>query len=302
LSGVKGWVSPMKRFWISLIAAGVLAVAAFAPAAAQNIFSVPLDDVDDSGVTGGASIRGVDEGVEITVFISAGDEGGVHPVHVHDGTCDDLGDVAWPLEDIEDGESVTVLDDITLGDIMTGEYAINAHQSEDEMDVNVMCGNVPAVEGLAPDEDDDAAEEDDDAATDDEDDAVTDDDDDAVADDDDDAVADDDDDAVTDDDDDAVTDDDDDAVTDDDDAVTDDEDDAVTDDEDDAVTDDEDDAVTDDTDEVTEEDDAADDAEDIVPATGGVGMNAEGAVLLMTLLSGGALGGGLLLRRRVSQA
>jgi hypothetical protein len=258
----------MKRIWISLIAAGLLTIAAIAPAAGQNIFSVPLDDVDESGITGGSSIRGVDDGVEITVYITAGDEGGVHPVHIHDGTCDDLGDVAWPLEDIEDGESVTMLEDVTLGDLMTGEYAINAHQSEDEMDVNVMCGNIPAIEGLAPDEDDDAAEEDDDAAADDED----------AATDDDDAVAEDDDDAAMDDDDDAVAEADDEAMDDDEDMVEEDDDAAMDDDE------------------------IADDSEEIVPAAGGAGMNPESAVILMTLLSGAALGGGLLVRRRFSQA
>jgi hypothetical protein len=259
----------MKRLWISLIAAGLLTVAAIAPAAGQNIFSVPLDSVDDSGVTGGASIRGVDEGVEITIFISEGDEDGVHPVHVHDGTCDDLGDVAYPLEDIEGGESVTTLEDVTLADLMTGEYAINAHQSEDDMETYVMCGNIPEVEGLAAD-DDEAADDEDDAVVDDEDDDMVDDEDDAV-----------------------VDDEDDDMVDDEDDAVVDDEDDAVTDDEDDAVVDDEDDAVTD--------DEETDDAEDLVPATGGEGMGAEGAVILMTVLGGAVLGTGLLVRRRFAQ-
>jgi hypothetical protein len=125
---------------------------------------------------------------------------------------------------------------------MTGEYAINAHLSEDEMDVYVMCGNVPAVEGLAPDDDD--AAEDDDAATDDEDDAVEED--------------------------------------------------------DDAAMDDEDDAAEED-DAATEDDDEADDTEDLVPATGGAGMGAESAVILMTVLGGAALGTGLLVRRRFAQ-
>lgn len=257
----------MKRIWISLIAAGLLTIAAIAPAAGQNIFSVALDDVDDSGVSGGASVRGVDEGVEITVFISQGDEGGVHPVHVHDGTCDDLGDVAYPLENIEDGESVTVIEDISLGDIMTGEYAINAHLSEDEMDTYVMCGNVPAVEGLSSSDDDDAAEdEDEDAAE--EDDEAAEDDDEAAEDDD--EAAEDDDEAAEDEGDDAAEEDDNEAAEDDDDASE-------------------------------EEDEDEEETEDLVPATGGEGMGAESAVILMTVLGGAALGTGLLVRRRFAQ-
>ncbi len=178
----------MKRIWISLVAAGLLTVAMFAPATGQSIFSVPLDEADDSGIHGGASIRGVDGQVEVTVFISEGDTDGVHPVHIHDGTCDDLGGVAYPLEDIVDGESVTTLEDLELADIMTGEYAINAHMSEDDMGTHVMCGNIPAVEGLAPADDDDAVEEDDEVVEEDdevveEDDEVVEEEDDAVVDD-----------------------------------------------------------------------------------------------------------------------
>jgi hypothetical protein len=248
----------MRRIWISLVAAGLLTIAAIAPAAGQNIFSVPLDSVDDSGVTGGASIRGVDEGVEITVFISAGDEGGVHPVNIYEGTCAELGEVSQELESIEEGQSVTTIDG-GLGDIMTGEYAIAVGASEDDPETHVMCGNIPAVEGLAPADDDDAAEEDDEAVED-EDDAVEEDDD---------------------------------AVAEDDDAAMDDEEDAdVADDED--MVDEEDDAAT-------EEDDEIDDTEEMVPAAGGAGMNTESAVALMTVLSGAALGTGLLVRRRFSQ-
>jgi hypothetical protein len=255
----------MKRIWISLIAAGLLTIAAIAPAAGQNIFSVPLDSVDDSGVTGGASIRGVDEGVEITVFISAGDEGGVHPVNIYEGTCAELGEVTEELENIEDGESVTTIDS-TLGDIMTGEYAIAVGASEDDAETHVMCGNIPAVEGLAPADDDDAAEEDDEAAVDDEDDAAVEDD----------------------------------AVEEDDDAVAEDDDAAMDDEEDVDVADDED-MVEEEDDAAMEEDDEIDDTEEMVPAAGGAGMNTGSAVALMTVLSGAALGTGLLVRRRFSQ-
>lgn len=138
-------------------------IAAIAPAAGQSIFSVPLDDVDDSGISGGASIRGVDGQVEITVFISQGDDSGVHPVHVHEGTCEELGDVAYPLENISEGESVTTLD-LELSELMTGDYAINAHASEDDLATHVMCGNIPAIEGLGSGDEEESSDEGDDAS------------------------------------------------------------------------------------------------------------------------------------------
>jgi hypothetical protein len=50
------------------------------------------------------------------------------------------------------------------------------------------------------------------------------------------------------------------------------------------------------------DDEETDDTEDLVPATGGSGMSAEAAVVMMSLLGGAALGTGLLVRRRFSQA
>jgi hypothetical protein len=189
----------MKRFWISLIAASLIAIAAIAPAAADShTLTIDLDEVNGSGVSGTATLTEEDGQTMVEIELDGTPEDGVHPAHIHAGTCDDLGDVVFPLEDVVDGTSESTVE-ATLDVILADQHAINVHLSADEMDVYVACGNI----------------EDDDAVVDDDDDAVVDDDDDAVVDDDDDAVVDDDDDAVVDDDDDAVVDDTDDAVVDD---------------------------------------------------------------------------------------
>lgn len=262
----------MKRFWISMIAAGLLTIAAIAPAAAdEHSMTIDLDEVDGSGVSGTATMTETDGETTVSIELDGTPEDGVHPVHIHAGTCDDLGDVVFPLEDVVDGMSESTVE-ASIDDIMAADHAINVHLSEDEMDVYVACGNIGTG-----DEEDDAVMDDD---------AVAEDDDDAAMDDDDDAVAEDDDDAVMDDDDDAVAEDDDAAVEDDDAAVTDD---------DDAE-------AADDADAIAEEDDAADDAEDLVPATGGVaGFGAEAGILMMTLAAGLTLGAGVLIRRRSLQ-
>ncbi|TVR75444.1 MAG: hypothetical protein EA415_03850 [Sphaerobacteraceae bacterium] len=246
----------MKRFWISMIAAGLLTIAAIAPAAAdEHSMTIDLDEVDGSGVSGTATMTETDGETTVSIELDGTPEDGVHPVHIHAGTCDDLGDVVFPLEDVVDGMSESTVE-ASIDDIMAADHAINVHLSEDEMDVYVACGNI----GTGDEEDD------------------------AVMDDD--AVAEDDDDAVTDYDDDAVAEDDDAAVEDDDAAVTDD---------DDAE-------AADDADAIAEEDDAADDAEDLVPATGGVaGFGAEAGILMMTLAAGLTLGAGVLIRRRSLQ-
>ncbi len=251
----------MKRIWVSLVAAALLTVAAIAPVAGQDTVTIDMQEVDDSGQSGTANITSDGDQVVVSIEIEPGPDGEPQPAHIHDGTCQDLGDVAYPLEDVVDGMSESTAD-VSIADIISGEYAIAVHLSEDEMEVIVACGTTPQIGGAPADddeaddavEDDDAAEEDDDAAMDD-----------------------------------------------DDDAVADDQDDAMVDDEDDAVADDDDDMVEEDDDAAPEDDDAADDTEDLVPATGGAGMGAETAVILMTVLSGAALGGGLLVRRRFAQ-
>jgi hypothetical protein len=246
----KGYGFPMKRIWVSLAAVVVLTIAAFSPAAAQDTITIDMQEIDGSGQSGTANITSDGDQVIVSIEIDPGPDGEPQPVHIHEGNCRDLGDVAFPLEDVVDGVSESTAD-VSLSELISGDYAINVHLSEDQMDVYVACGTTPLIGGGAADdeaaeEDDEAAEEDDEAATDEEDDAAVEDDD-------------------------AATDDDEDAATDDEEA---------------------DDATTEDDEEV----------EDLVPATGGDGMAAESAVLLMTVLGGAALGTGLIARRRFSQA
>lgn len=85
------------------------------------------------------------------------------PIHIHGGTCDELGDVIYPLNPVEmpDGEtqgnadatsvetSVTTVD-VALADLLAEDYAINAHLSDDEIGTYIACGEiggVPLVEG-----------------------------------------------------------------------------------------------------------------------------------------------------------
>ena len=79
-----------------------------------------------------------------------------HPAHIHDGTCDELGDVVFPLEDVslvEEGEvqgsrsaspvevSETEVES-PLDDILGGRHAVNIHLSAEEIGEYIACGNV----------------------------------------------------------------------------------------------------------------------------------------------------------------
>ena len=84
--------------------------------------------------------------------------GSVHPVHIHSGTCAELGDVVVPLNDLTapDGEfsgpesavPVTLSEnvvDIPLQEIIDGGHAINVHLSADEIDTYIACGDIGGV-------------------------------------------------------------------------------------------------------------------------------------------------------------
>ncbi len=109
-----------------------------------------------SAVTGGVL------GQEAT---PAGDDT-ARPLHIHSGTCDTLGGVVFPLTDVTsqhgmmmatpdtmmmgtpaagmDGmmtQSVTTID-VSLDDILAAEHAINVHESADNIQNYIACGDL----------------------------------------------------------------------------------------------------------------------------------------------------------------
>jgi hypothetical protein len=82
-----------------------------------------------------------------------------HPAHIHSGSCAELGEVVYPLTDVAlpagemmgaDGghpveSSDTNLPDVSLQDILGGQYAVNVHLSADEIGTYIACGNIGGV-------------------------------------------------------------------------------------------------------------------------------------------------------------
>jgi hypothetical protein len=81
-----------------------------------------------------------------------------HPAHIHSGTCDQLGDVVYPLADVAyptgeqmgaGGNEVKISEgnhvDAPLQDLLDGQYAINVHLSADEIGTYIACGNIAGV-------------------------------------------------------------------------------------------------------------------------------------------------------------
>lgn len=141
----------MERSWISRSALGAAFALALAAvlviggrgALAQDDVVVPIQELNGSGVSGDASLIDNGDGTT-TVDILLDGATGDHPAHIHSGTCDVLGDVVYPLTDVDaSGASVTVID-VPLSDLLTtGPYAINIHLSAEDIATYVACGDIP---------------------------------------------------------------------------------------------------------------------------------------------------------------
>jgi Domain of unknown function (DUF4331) len=110
------------------------------PAMEEREVYVTLDELNDSGLSGEAELTETEDGTRVSLMVE-GATGG-HPVHIHFGTCDNLGEIAAPLTDIdESGKSETTVD-LTLDELTSGEYAINAHESVANITDYVACGDI----------------------------------------------------------------------------------------------------------------------------------------------------------------
>lgn len=104
--------------------------------------TLDLDEQNDSGITGTATLSPTLDGqVEVEIELDGGD-GGPHPAHIHLGSCADLDpNPAFPLEDVVDGRSKTTVE-VDVADLTADEYAINVHESPENVANYVACGDV----------------------------------------------------------------------------------------------------------------------------------------------------------------
>jgi hypothetical protein len=131
--------------FFAALAVALLAMASFTVtgALAQDDVIVPINELNASGVSGDASLTDNGDGSTTVDILVDGATGG-HPAHIHSGTCAELGDVVYPLTDVDaSGESITVVE-TSLADLSaTGPYAINIHLSADDIGTYVACGDIP---------------------------------------------------------------------------------------------------------------------------------------------------------------
>lgn len=108
--------------------------------------TISLKEQNGSGELGSAVLTEKDGKVTVTLDMTGAPKDTPQPAHIHSGSCPDVGAVAYPLTNVVNGKSQTVLD-TTFAKLDAKEpLAINVHKSVAESSTYVSCGNL----GVAP--------------------------------------------------------------------------------------------------------------------------------------------------------
>lgn len=102
-----------------------------------------LNAQNNSGISGNAVLFEANGKLQVAIaFDSAAPEGVQMPAHIHKGTCENLGEVVYPLTNILNGASETELA-VTVAELRSQfPLAVNVHRSAAEASVYVACGDL----------------------------------------------------------------------------------------------------------------------------------------------------------------
>lgn len=97
---------------------------------------------NNSGQTGYAEIKEVGNQVKVEIILSGTPAGSNQPAHIHLGNRPNLGAVKYPLSNVMNGVSQTVLS-VTFDQLLSERpLGINVHKSATEMAISVASGNL----------------------------------------------------------------------------------------------------------------------------------------------------------------
>jgi len=137
---------------VVLLAAALLVAGSGGGVSAQDeTVTVTMGAGRDASQTGTATLTAQGSQTQVVLNIQPAAAGVEQPVHIHSGSCPGVGAVAFPLTNVVDGTSTTVVD-ATLDSLRTGGYSINVHQDGTQagLGVYVSCGAIPAAAQATP--------------------------------------------------------------------------------------------------------------------------------------------------------
>lgn len=113
-------------------------------AVTDRAITVTLSPQNNSGMSGTAMLIPRGNQTQVLISLSGERAGTSEPAHIHTGQCGPtLGKIVYPLKSVEDGRSDTTVN-VALSTLTSGQFAINVHQSEQNLGTSVACGNIPS--------------------------------------------------------------------------------------------------------------------------------------------------------------
>ena len=92
--------------------------------------------------SGTATLEEKEGKLEVVLTLNTAGPSGPQPAHIHSGVCPGVGAVVYPLTNVVDGKSTTLID-TTLEKLQSQlPLAINIHKSADEVKVYTACGSL----------------------------------------------------------------------------------------------------------------------------------------------------------------
>lgn len=104
--------------------------------------TVPIVAQNGSGQVGTARLTQLDGNVNVVVLLAGVPQDVVEAIHIHKGPCATLDPKPmYPLSNVERGVSQTVVKNVKLSDLTSGNFAINIHDAKD-LSHYVACGDI----------------------------------------------------------------------------------------------------------------------------------------------------------------
>ncbi|MEO7201812.1 MAG: hypothetical protein ABI431_03780 [Candidatus Tumulicola sp.] len=133
----------VAALFVTALASTVPAVAAdsTSPMAMSKTATVKLAAQNGSGENGTATITEVTGGINVVIALK-GAPATAQPAHIHTGSCPKPGGVKYPLTNVVDGASKTMVKGVTLAELMASPMSINVHESAADLQKYVSCGDI----------------------------------------------------------------------------------------------------------------------------------------------------------------
>ncbi|HYW53046.1 MAG TPA: hypothetical protein VFF00_01065 [Candidatus Elarobacter sp.] len=123
-------------------ACALLALALPASAADPQHRVYSLAAQNGSGEAGTVTLTPMGDKTRVDVALTGAPTDVPQPAHVHPGSCSKLDPKPkYPLASVVDGYSTTTLD-VPIGQLISGDFAVNVHKSTSELPKYVSCGEL----------------------------------------------------------------------------------------------------------------------------------------------------------------